>query len=297
MSGPASRWRARNLGAAWQMTFFQVVIRFGGRPLAYFFSDLVSLGYVCLRADLRARCRPYLSRRFPTRGPLGRLWDAWHLVRTFARLLVDRKALTMGRSGQLHTQLAGRDDLLNLLGEGRGLVLVTSHVGAWQLGLQSLGSLERPVAVLARPEEGPGVDPFASAGFRRIDPAGFLGGVPELLAVLQAGGIVCIMGDRALGATVTTSFLGDPVPLPFSPYKLAGATGAPLAVLFPYKPAPDQYEMKLAACLRVPEGLGRSSAAYEPWARQYAQCLEQFLEDHPYEFFNFFDLWTPPEHP
>lgn len=297
MSAPDSRWRIRNVGAAWQMRLFSSLLRLGGRRPAYALADLVSLGYVVLRPEVRRRCQPYLRRRFPGRGPLGRLRDTWRLVRAFARLLVDRTALTLGTADGLGTRQEAREVILDLLGEARGLVVVTAHVGSWQLGLQNLGLLDCPVGVLAQGTVGPGVDPFAQGRFRRIDPEGFLGGIPDMLAILQDRGMVCIMGDRALGATVDVDFLGAPVALPFSPYKLASATGAPVLFLFPFKPDRERYEMKVGACLRIPGGLGRSPAAYQPYAQAFAHGLEAFLHEHPYQFFNFYDLWQTPEHP
>jgi predicted LPLAT superfamily acyltransferase len=83
------------------------------------------------------------------------------------------------------------------------------------------------------------------------------------------------------------------VQLPFSPYKLASATGAPVAVIFPYQAAAGGYALQVARVIRVPEQLGRSSRAYLPYAAQFSAALEQFVGEHPYQFFNFYDMWAP----
>ncbi|WP_306602214.1 hypothetical protein [Geothrix sp. 21YS21S-2] len=291
-------WRIRGIGTRWQLGFFHGLIRLAGRSVAYALADLVSLYYTLTRPSIRHRCRPYLAHRFPGRTGLRRLVDTFRLSRTFARLMVDQAAQRILGRGEFITHLRGRADLAALLAEGRGLVIVTAHVGAWQLGMANLAHLDRPISVLARFDAGDASSPFqafAGRDFRIIDPEAFLGGVPDMLGALQRGEVLCLMGDRAWGAsggTVAVDFLGGPVPLPFTAYKLASATGAPVAVLFPFKPGPDQYEMQLAAVVRVPPGLGRAPEAYLPYAAAYAQALAGFLDAYPYHFFNFFDLWA-----
>jgi predicted LPLAT superfamily acyltransferase len=134
------------------------------------------------------------------------------------------------------------------------------------------------------------------APYRIIDPAGYLGGTLEMLQVLKDGEVLCIMGDRVMGGaagTVSVDFLGGAVELPFSPYKLASASKAPVAIIFPYQDQAGSYALQVAEVIRVPEGLGRSAAAYRPYAEQFARALEEFVSAHPYQFFNFFDMWTP----
>jgi predicted LPLAT superfamily acyltransferase len=102
------------------------------------------------------------------------------------------------------------------------------------------------------------------------------------------------MGDRVMGdggATLEVPFLGGAITVPFSPYKLASATGAPIAVIFPYRTPAGAYALEVAGVIRVPEGLGRSAEAYVPCAREFAQALEGFVRERPFQFFNFFDMW------
>lgn len=49
----------------------------------------------------------------------------------------------------------------------------------------------------------------------------------------------------------------------------------------------------MARIIRVPENLGRPAHAYLPYAREFVAALEQFVTEHPYQFFNFYDMWAP----
>lgn len=299
MSAPRT-WSARSLGARWQHAFFYGLIRLGGRRVAYGFADLVSAWYVLLKPSVRARCAPYLDRRFPDRRGVRRLLDAWRLSREFARILVDRAALGILGPEALKTRHEGAGALLGLVAEGRGLVLLTAHVGAWQLGMQGLPNLGVPVTVVMHRDPGD-VDRQAfehrgdEAPFRILDPAAQ--GPLALLAELQRGGTLCFMGDRLMpgtGGAVAAPFLGGTIQLPLGPFRLAAATGAPLAVCFFTKPEPDRFELEVAKVLHL-EDRGRKAEAYCDAAQAYTLALEAFVAREPYRFFNFFDLWSPAE--
>ena len=94
-----------------------------------------------------------------------------------------------------------------------------------------------------------------------------------MLGVLKRGEILSVMGDRLLGSersAVAVDFLGAPVRLPFSAYKMASVTGAPIGVLLSAKTGADRYELRLAKTLRVPGGLGRGGRAFADDARRFA---------------------------
>lgn len=289
-------WSSRSFGSRFQHGIFYAVIRGFGRGTAHALLRLVVLWYVGFRPSVRRRAGHYLRRRFPGRGAFGRLRDSYRLCLAFGRVLVDRAAL--GILGPAHgTDPEDRARLQALLAEGRGLILVTAHVGGWQHAMANLAELDVPVSLLIHRDSGDVDKQFfehrtGAAPFTLLDPEGYLGSTLEMLQVLRQGGVLCIMGDRGQGpGTVPVDFLGAPVPLPFSPYKLASATGAPVAVIFPFEDQ-GRTPLQLARVIRVPEHLGRSAAAYRPYAEQFCRALEAFVAEHPYQFFNFYDMWS-----
>jgi predicted LPLAT superfamily acyltransferase len=295
------KWSGRSIGSNWQHHVFYTLIRLGGKQAAYTLLLFVVLYYVLFRPEVRNRSSHYLKRRFPRRNPLFLLWDSYLLILGIGRTLVDRAILGILGPGSLDISLEGRSELAELLAEGRGLILVTAHVGCWQLAMSSLSALDTQVNLLIHRDEGDLDRHFFEHGndkppYRIVDPAGYLGGTLEMLQALKKGELLCIMGDRNMGgagSTVAVDFLGSPVDLPFSPYKLASATGAPIAVIFPYRSGSGGYALHMAKIIRVPENLGRSATAYLPYAREFVAALDKFVTENPYQFFNFYDMWAP----
>jgi len=298
-ASPPRTWTGRSLGSRWQHGFFYGLIRHLGRRPAYVLADGVAWFFVLTRASVRAGCEPYLRRRFPERRGMRRLLDAWRMCRELGRILVDRAALGILGAGALEARHTGGPRLLELLSEGRGLILLTAHVGAWQVGMVGLPNLEVPVTVVMHRAPGdvdrqyfehqPGQAPF-----RVLDPAE--GGSLALLSALEQGQVLCFMGDRVMagtGGALPARLLGDPIAVPFGPLRLAAATGAPIAVVFYRKPDLDTLELEVAEVIRVPD-LGRRPDAYGAHAQAFADALEAFTRREPYRFFNFYDLWAPP---
>lgn len=294
-----SNWSSRSIGRNWQHRFFYLTIKLGGRRLAYLALTVVVAWYALFSAVAKERADHYLNRRFPGAGWVQRLLSRYRMILTFGRVLIDRAMVGILGADKIKVELHGRDVLLELLAEGRGMILVNAHVGCWQVAMAALKFVETPVNLLMQREEGD-IDRhyFEHAGvecpYHIIDPRGFLGGALEMMEVLKRGEVLSVMGDRMLGEDrngLTVEFLGGSVTMPFSAYKLASATGAPIVALFSYKTGPDSYDLKIYRIIRVPPGLGRDPQAFAPYVRQFAQTLEEFCREHPFQFFNFFNMW------
>ena len=294
------RWSSRSVGSRWQHGFFYLLIRLGGRAAAYLFLYLLILYYMLLRPDQRKKTEYYLRRRFPGSGPLKLGMHSYRMSLELGKVLIDRAALGILGGKFLDISVQGKEQLLGLVGEGKGLILMTSHVGCWQVAMAALRFLRTRVNLLMQREAGDVDRHFFEHGgcdspFHIIDPRGYLGGTLEMLGVLKNGEVLSVMGDRLLGSdrsAVEVNFLGGKIAVPYSAYKLASATGAPVAVLLSRKSGFSSYRMEVAGVIRVPPDLGRRAEAYRPHAQAFATMLEDYTQKNPYQFFNFYDMWN-----
>jgi predicted LPLAT superfamily acyltransferase len=225
--------------------------------------------------------------------------SSYRLGLEFGKILLDRAMIGILGPERMHVQFDGKEELLKLVKEGKGIIIVAGHVGCWQVAMSALHFINIPVSMHMQKEEGD-VDRhyFEHAGmespYRIIDPWGYLGGALEMVEVLKRGEILCVMGDRLFGNVknaVEVDFLGEGSLFPFSAYKVASATGAPIVVLFSYKTGANTYELSFERVIRVPEGIGRSGEKFTPYVSQFVESLDAFTKEHPYQFFNFYDMW------
>ena len=141
----------------------------------------------------------------------------------------------------------GMHHIRSAVDAGRGVVLVLPHSGNWDVAGMALahtyGSLTS-VAERLRPESlyRRFVGFRESLGMEILPLTGGATPTSTLLKQrLQAGGIVCLLGDRDLTASgVPVTFFGEPTRMPAGPAMLATLTGADLCVAhLTYRPEAD----------------------------------------------------------
>jgi lauroyl/myristoyl acyltransferase len=129
-------------------------------------------------------------------------------------------------------ELRGREHVEAALARGRGLILVSAHLGNWEIA----GCLfDLPARTLHIVAEDDGVDPdtygtyaaYRSAFGAQIIPRRQAAGAA--LRLLRQGDVIALVGDRAIGGEgVMVDFCGGRRMLPLGPAVLARRTGAPV---------------------------------------------------------------------
>jgi len=126
----------------------------------------------------------------------------------------------------------GWDLVERLLAQGRGLIVLTPHLGAFELGARAFAR-RHPITVLYRPSPSPTMERL----LQRFRPADQLRAVPangqgvrSLLRTLKSSGVIGILPDQvpSQGEGVWASFFGRPAYTMTLPVRLAQATKAPL---------------------------------------------------------------------
>jgi KDO2-lipid IV(A) lauroyltransferase len=241
----------------------------------------------------RARVAANLTRVRPDAGPAERAALVDDVFRHFAICFTDLIS-TNRREARLDRLVARREGDAHLLAaaEGRGLVLLTAHVGNWELGGRLLAArLGRPTHVVVAAEADPGVERFLRGGpspvhfVRRGDPTAAL----PLVAALRRNEVVAMQGDRALGTRgdAHVEFFGAPAAFPLGPFVLARAAGTSVVPAFCLLER-DRYTVVVAPA--IPVSAGRETAALAAWVR----VLEGIVRRAPEQWFNFFDVWSAP---
>lgn len=294
-----ARWSSRSVATRFQHEFFYMLIRFCGVRSAYFFLFFVVSWYT-LRPSVRSRSKSYLTRRFPDAGVWARFLHTWRLQWNFGLCLVDRAAA--GIAGGFRFDEKVRRKLENLMRERKGVILLSAHTGCWHMSPYMLaGHGTAPISILVYREEAD-LDKLthehtsSAPPFRMIDAKKGVTASIALMNLLRRGELLCIMGDRtADGSDSVTgvTFLGGKISLSCTPYRLASASGAPIVVVFALRTGPLSGTLCLADVIRVPQDIGKATHMYEPHAQRLASGLEEYVRNHPYQFFNFYNLWEP----
>jgi len=127
-------------------------------------------------------------------------------------------------------QYVGLENYLNAVATGRGVILLTGHIGAWELSVFAHSVYGHPMSFLARRVDNPLVEQLAESnrtrfGNRSIDKKN---SVREVLKTLKSGGVVGILADLNASREegVFCDFFGIPACTTAGVATLALRTGA-----------------------------------------------------------------------
>ncbi|HET98216.1 MAG TPA: lipid A biosynthesis acyltransferase [Desulfurivibrio alkaliphilus] len=276
---------------------FYLTLRLFGQLGAYLLLLPVIAAYAATSRKIGRKTAPYLSRRFPSAGRPGRWLAMIRNLTSFGQVLVDRAWLGI-KDGDLRGEFIGYQQLEELVNRGRGVVLLTAHVGNWQTALARLDSLPTRVHALMRYDQEAAAKHYfdlrdGRRPFEIIDSEGPWGGMIEATAALQRGEVVTIMGDRLVkGSAVTVDLLGDPARIPEAAYFLAGSVGAPVVVMFAAKTGRKSYQLRVwdSWYPRWENREQRAEACRNSGAR-FAKNLQEYLDEYPHQWYNFYDFW------
>lgn len=278
--------------------FFHTAARLTGLKGAYGLLYFVSLYYLLVDNTLVRESLPYIRRRFPDHGILRQLFDLYLLFVSQGKCLLDRFAVASGYEG-IDIEIRGYEELCKVVaGSERGFILLTAHIGSWQVAMSSLQKFEREVRVMMRPEDNEAVKNALDLDSDRekvkvILTSEALGGVIEAMKAIDEGALVTIMGDRPYNfPSLQVDFLGDRVSFPYGAFTLAAAAKCPVVVFLSAKVGGEKYVVDVSNIIPPPAGPRvRKGEELNAAVQRYAGILEQYVQEYPYQWFVFRDIW------
>lgn len=286
-------------GGVGSLRFFMGALRLLGLRVTYLLLIPPVIFFSFVSPDVPATM-DFHRRVFGPRGFLRRRWLLLKHFFSFGRAIIDRTAILAGMTKRFTFAFDGEQHLRDAVAGGKGVLLLTAHVGNWEVAGQLLSRIDVPVNVTGFDNEDPAVrellNKFSKQKFKLIPLTGAPTDVIELVAALRRGELVAMLGDRAYGGpTARVPFLGDHASFPVGPYVLSAIAGAPLVQVFslrepgghyhffgfpavpPYHPPRHERDAHLRRCVV-----------------QFAANLESIVKRDPLQWYNFFPFWDEP---
>ncbi len=179
--------------------------------------------------------------------------------------------------------------LRSLQARGRGALLITAHLGCWELlGAWLAARLDRP-AVVTTTVRNPAVDRLLQDRRRAVglDPLPREAGIRPVLRALARGAIVGVLVDqnvRAPGSDL--AFLGRPAPTALGPFRLAARRGVPLV---PAVVVRVQGRWLVRHAAPIWPRPGQEAAAL---AVRCNEVLSRWIVSHPEQWVWYHDRWN-----
>ncbi len=297
-----SHWRDRPEGGnRFWLALIRWVILNVGRGFAQVFMVPTALYFFLVRGVERRASRRWLERvEAPRRGFVGVITHIY----TFAITIVDRVLLLSGREDELDIRAEGVDELIEVLRQGNGALLLGSHLGSFEAirvfsrkappecrYLKVVMDRQQNSLITQMLEE---INPDIRntvIDARQPGPQIIL----EASEALSDGAMVAMLADRIYRseASVQVPFVGQSAPLPVAPLAFAAALDAPVFLVFGLYEGRRRYRLVFEPLPRpgpAPESRRERRAQLNQWGAAYAQRLEYHARQYPYNWFNFYDF-------
>ena len=285
----------RERGHAWLARTAVALARRGGWPLGRALTVPATVWFLLTSAGARAASRDYLGRVL---GRPARWADVARHFDSFACAVLDRIMLLSGGGANYRIQAEGLDAVLEVVGQGRGCILMGAHLGSFEV-LRCL-SQTAPVPVWAlmyRRNAGALtalLDRLAPGLRARVLEIGDTASMIQAKECVERGEVVGILADRSPPGhrQVPAPFFGAVASFPSGPFVLAAALGAPVFLFHGVRVGRRRYHVGVERFAERIE-LRRASRAADLryYVHQYAAALERTCRRHPLEWFNFFPFW------
>jgi predicted LPLAT superfamily acyltransferase len=267
-----------------------------GRPAARMLLYPVCVYLVIFSPASRAASTKYL-RKTLNREP--GIADAFRHCHAFVAMLLDRVFLFNDQYARFDVRVHHEDIVADMHAQGNGYLLLGAHMGSFEI-IRALGRCHTATRInLVMYEEN--AKKF-NAVLSAINPAlslevialGKIDAMLKVEAALNRGEIVGMLGDRTFQGegTVACPFLGEPARFPNGPFRLAAALKRPMVLMFGLYRGGNRYDVyfeRLVDTWQVP-GVSRH-VLVERALHRYAERLEHYCRDAPYNWYNFYDFW------
>ena len=267
--------------------------RFGPRFVIEHSPKFFGTAFALALPETRQRVLRNLRRVMGQRSFLNEQRDVVQTFTSYASCLAESLGIDRADGQNTELMLQGGAHLQSALDVGRGVILVTAHIGPWDCAARLLAkdfSADVMVVMLAEPNEAARKvhDAVRERSGVRVMHVGEhpLDALP-LLRHLKGGGVVAVQLDRAApaGRVLDVELFGGPETMPEGPFRLAALSGAPIVPIFAHRLGYFRYEFSIEAPIWVSRQA--THAELQTAAAGAAQAMQSFISRHPTEWFHF----------
>lgn len=213
---------------------------------------------------------------------------------TFGQTIIDKISISAGMRNKFTYEFDGIEVLKKLLADRKGGVLISAHVGNFEIAEHFLGdiNLDLSIHLVTTDLEHSAIKNYLESIAKKptvkfIIIKDDLSHIFEINAALTNNELVCFTGDRYFEGTkfLSEKMLGQETHFPAGPFLIASRLKVPVVFVYVMKEPNLHYHLYAREATvkhRDEKGL----------LKEYVQSVETILQKYPLQWFNYFDFWN-----
>lgn len=288
-----SQWDGKSKGTVLGYKIFVFLIQKAGVKSAYVLLYFVASYYFLFLKKSNKAIFYYFKERlkYPQFKSKKMVFKSYY---TFGQTIIDKISISAGMRNKFTYEFDGIEILKKLLAEKKGGVLISAHIGNFEIAEHFFGEidLDFQINLVTTDLEHSAIKNYLETVVKKptvkfIIIRDDLSHIFEINAALSSNELVCFTGDRYFEGTKSLSekILGEEANFPAGPFLIASRLKVP--VVFVYVMKEENLHYHLYA--REAEVKHRDEKAL---LRSYIESVESMLEKYPLQWFNYFDFWN-----
>lgn len=293
------KWDGQSKGKILGFKIFVFILNTFGLGPAYFILRFVAFYYF-----LFSKPNKYIRQYFIQAHGYSP-FKAWLAVYknnfVLGQTIIDKVAVMAGAKNPFKTIHKNGEYLDELAAIGKGGILVSAHIGNWEVAGQGLNRLGTAFNMLMYSNEKENIKEYMD-GVMKKKKINIIAineetksHIIELHKAFSNNELVVMHGDRYRedAKTFTANFFGKPAKFPAGPFIMAAKFGVPLCIVFAVKIDKHTYQFSTEKPIQIERVRGevQLEKVCQDLLQQYVSKVEEMAKAYPHQWFNYYDFW------
>jgi predicted LPLAT superfamily acyltransferase len=216
----------------------------------------------------------------------------------FGQVILDRFAVFAGRKNDFEIEIDGNDYYEQLAGGEKGFVVVSSHIGNFEIAGYLLNAKKKRINAIVFGGETATMQQNRSMilnnnNINLVPVSPDMSHLFAANAALQNGEIVSMPADRVFGSSksVECAFLRGKADFPVGAFALAASAEVEVVAVFCVKVSTKKYRIFVRPCSGVAGDALTKRGQIAGQTKHYVAELENIVKQYPEQWFNYYEFW------
>jgi predicted LPLAT superfamily acyltransferase len=291
-------WKGKSRGNLLGYKIFVTSLKYAGLSFAYLLLRFVVFYYfIFAPGSFRNVFRFYAYRLHF--GFFRSLVSVYRNYYAFGQVILDKVATMSGFTTNFTFNFEGENFLRQLAENQTGGLLISAHIGNFEMAGHLLNRLPCRVNIIMLDAEHEKIKAYLSTytkrSFNLIPIREDNSHIRKIDRAMRNNELVCIHGDRFLpgSRTISARFLGDQALFPTGPFYLAMKYALPVSFVFAMKEGRKHYHFYATEPVKYSPQSSPEKRDHEilRMISSYSAEMEQKIRTYPYQWFNYYDFW------
>jgi|SRR5579871_1387427 len=288
-------WQGKSNTTTTGYRIFVAVLKIAGVSPAYILLRFVVLYYFFFDRKASQAVLDFFQTKigFSKSVSLRKLYRNYYL---FGQSLIDRVVLMAGIKNKFTFNFDGEENLHNIVCMQRGGLLLSAHIGNWEIAGHLLKRIGTRIHIVMFDGEHQQIKKYLDSvtGERSMNIIVIKDDLSHIYAIndaLKNNELVCMHADRFLegNKTLQQYFLGTAANFPMGPFVLAAKFKVPVSYVFALKETKWHYHF-FASVPKEYENPGKTETMQQILC-DFAGEMEKKVKQYPEQWYNYYDFW------